>query len=80
MGIIQIKIDKGQYNLVVVFNPLIVEDPRNASELWSKQFLLNTKKNSKYIDAIKSKYGSEVYDFISDASNSVYTYNFNEFV
>jgi hypothetical protein len=72
-----VKVDNKQANnIAVVYNPYISEDPRKSGELWSKVYINNTKKNKKIIDAIISNYGQEVYNFISDKANNVYTYDF----
>ena len=62
--------------LAVVHNPYIDEDPRNNGEMWGKQFLKNTKRNSRFIDLIIKNFGQEVYDFITDDESNVYLYDF----
>jgi hypothetical protein len=47
-----VKIEKLSYNICVVYNPFLIEDPRKSGEIWGKVFLNNTKKNKKYLDAI----------------------------
>lgn len=52
IGIIKLKVDKTIHNLVVIYNPFMKEDQRKGGEFWSKSFLLNNKKNKKYIEAL----------------------------
>ena len=56
IGLIQIKNESGTkgipHCLAIVHNPYITEDPRKSGEMWGKQFLLNTKRNKRFIDLI----------------------------
>jgi hypothetical protein len=52
VGLIQLKNDSMEYQvhphcLSIIYNPYIVGDPRKNNEMWSKEFLTNTKKNQK---------------------------------
>lgn len=77
IGLVQIKVDgKVAHNLAVVHNPYIIQDPRKGGEMWGKAYLNNTKKNKKYIDIITMTYGLEVYQFMADVGNNVFTYDF----